>query len=214
MLIPDLAATKEINLVRLYFERTVDNARYGLEQAGSEEEKKEATETLTAAQKALDEFQPSDDDPTITIGSIPPPKLTELRNCGFVSLRDEKDAEADKVSAEFLNRTAEISRQYIRWGVRGHANLSGVKFETEKDRIGSKEYEVASVETVYIYEGMSNGLYFNWIANEVIKFNTLDESKKKQSSQPAGTSPQTSTANSADKNPSSKGLKDATVPGK
>jgi len=205
MLIPDLKATKEINLTRLYFERSVDNAQFALENARTDEEKKEAKKILKTAQKVLKDHIPNGSDPTITIGYIPPPKLTELRNSGFVNLRDEGEFDAKTISAGFLNRTAEVSREYLRWGVRGHTNLADVKFETETERIGSKEFEVASIETVYIYEAMSNGLYFNWIANEVIAYNTLDESKKKQSSQPPGTQPKSSTVKSANSNPKSKG---------
>lgn len=212
MLIPDLKATKDINLTVLYFERSVESAEYALREAKTEEEKKEAREVVEAAKKVLEEFKSNGEDPIVTIGYLPPQKMTELRNEGFINARDAGEINPSTISADFLHRTASMSRQYLRWGVRGHKNLSDVPFETEKEVLGPREFDVASWDTVGIYELMSNGLYFNWLANEVIKFNNLDDSKKKQSSQQSGTSPQNSTVRFAKASPNLGKQEDAENP--
>lgn len=205
----DASATVDVNLLQLYLEKSIESAEYILNTTKDNKEKEGAEETIKEAKKELKKFVPSDEDPVVTIGYLPPPKMTEIRNQRFVNSRDARGHELSKLPADFLNRSAVIARELLRWGVRGHKNISGVSYEGDTERINGIDYPVATWETVYLYERLSDGLYFHWIANTIDAFNTLDESKKKQSLPPAGTRPRSSTAKSANSSPSSRKSTDA-----
>jgi|GEM_PF-3439388 len=200
ILIPDRKATEEINLNRLYLERSIRNAEFFLEEAKKDEEKAEAEKALQETREALEKFEPAKDDPVVVVGCLPTSKLSELKNQGMIDVRDEaKDEDRinpDTVSAGFLNKADEIRRQYLRWGIKGHRNL-GVKYESEVVKCGPLEYTVPTWEMVEVYEGMQDGLFFGWLAEEVREFNTLGTKKKSRSSPTSGDRTPTSSAGDA-----------------
>ncbi len=116
--------------------------------------------------------------------------MTELRTKGYTA-RDNGNNKLEERLTDL-----DIAREFVRWGVKGDTLDHGMEWETETYR--GKEYKVcpASVIDVYEYNEWLQPLYV-----AIMKFNSLDAEKKRQSSRNAGTMPRLSTVKPADSSP-------------
>ena len=211
MIVPDLSKTKEVNLVELRFRSTLAEAEHTIAYLGreplaegeTEKVRKEsiriATDARDAAKAALDAFEPSDDDPVVTIRYIPPRVMTSIRHAYRLAMRDLEDVA--HATREQLDALDEAQREIVRWGVAGHVNL-GFEHEGESVKAGPLTYDATTWETVEVYEGIG---MLRALATDVIGYNTLQDAEKKTLSQQSGTTPSNSTATSADVSPSYEG---------
>jgi len=211
---PDLGATEEINIVEAVMESTRDSAARKLEylaanppKEGKDEKEteeiqqafdeivKEAQDALEAAEKSLADFKPADDQPCVTIGYIHPRKFDSIGNQRLVALRGFNP---DKATAEQLDSITDISRELVRWGVKGHKNF-GFKFMQEKASIGSTEVLVVPEELLNFYQATTvfGVRILMLLALKVREYNELSEKKRLPSSLPVGTDQASSTAESA-----------------
>ncbi len=193
--------TEELDLLELHLMSTKINAEYAIKKLTekdtplTDEEKADvalAHDALEAAGVALGRHVKDGTTPTALIGFIPTRKLSNLRHRYGILQRDKFDVE--KATLEQREEFDEIARLYLRWGIKGHSNL-GVTYETESEQCGPRTVHVASWEMVDVYEGL-NLLYLMY--QKVREYNTLAEIKKKESTLSVGTTPQNSTAKSAD----------------
>ncbi len=176
ILIPDLKATRALDFVWLQLKRTIRNAAFVLDDKDTKpKDKKEAQGILDTAQKSFDEYKTKKGTPQIVIGCISPRKMTSLRHGRYVLSRDK--FEIEKATAEELDAWSESARVWVRWGVKGLADM-GFEYEAEKESCGPVVYDVTSWETVEVLEAL--GL-LDILFTEIMDFNTLDESKKKTS---------------------------------
>jgi hypothetical protein len=207
IIVPDMEATQEVDLVELRFRGTKERAEGMLEKL--EKDVREQTidvgecrkavkltrEALDAANEGLGNYKPEPDNPRVVIGYIPPRKLTSLRHAQYVVNRQQLEAET--ATREQLDGLDDIAREYLRWGIKGHSGL-GCDFEQEKEKAGPREYDVATWEMVDIYEGIE---MLQDLFHEVMAYNSLAEKKRKQSSSKPGIEPTTSTADCAASSP-------------
>lgn len=193
--------TEELDLLELRLKTTALNAEYAIkEMAEDSEDNAEdlqlAHEALEAARVAMGNHVKDATTPVALVGFIPTRKLTYLRH--RYSILHREDFDHATATLEEREEFDEVARLYLRWGIKGHANL-GTPYETEEEMCGPRKVTVASWEMVDVYEGL--GLLYLMYAR-VREYNTLAEVKKKESLLNAGIIPQNSTATSADKSPS------------
>lgn len=208
MIAPDLSRTETVNLVELRFRHTVSEAggtvafleREPLAEGETEKARKEsiriASDARDAAQAALDAFEQSDDDPTVTIRYIPPRMFSSIRHAYTFALRGVQDIK--NATRQDLDAFDEVQREVVRWGVAGHDHL-GCQYESEQVKAGPVKYDTSTWEMVEVYEGIG---MLRALAARVIDYNTLQEAEKKTSSLPSGTGASSSTVTSADVSPS------------
>jgi len=182
VIIPDINAKHDIDLVRLQIEDGVAVARAVLSIAKTPAEEKERKKDLYDAEEMLAQYKPSDDMPVIVIGYIPAPKLAYLRNASAEMSREERETEGKgkgkkpkPLTAKQLDALVDLNREFLQWGVKGHRNFEGYPWRTKTASAGGREYEIASDDCVEIYEQM--GL-LNTVSAAVAKFNFLDAKKK------------------------------------
>lgn len=176
ILIPDSSVTEEIDI---WIEQEIFNL--GIAQQVRNQLHDSNTEDIHAADEEIkrieneieDLEESKDTNPKITIGYMPPAKKTELIHRWHVLTR-KKDL--DQATEEDLIANEEIAREFCKWGVKGHANIPK-DFELQKIRWNGKEYDIASDLMVAIYEANQ---WHHIIKNAVIKYNTLQDSKKKR----------------------------------
>jgi len=202
LITPDLGATQEINLVAAVLEHTKATAAATLEalKAQTDEESKAAVKlaqkALEAAEQSLADFNPSDDQPAVTIGYIHPRKMSSIDNQRYIALRGKWDPKT--ATLEQLDSLTEIAREIVRFGVKGHKNF-GFPFMQEKVTIGSTEILVVADELLDAYQGTTvlGSRILQVLADEVQRYNLLAEKKRQPSSLPVGTDQANSTAESA-----------------
>jgi hypothetical protein len=211
---PDLGATEEVNIVEAVLEATKESAARKLEyltanppKEGKTEEEtkeinqawdeviKEAQEALTAAEQALAEFEPADDQPTVTIGYIHPRKYDSIGNQKLVAFRGWTPNEA---TVEQLDSLTDIARELVRFGVKGHKGF-GFPFMQVKAFVGSTELLATAEEVIDFYQATTvfGMKILQVLAGRVREYNELAEKKRTPSSLPAGIDPVNSTAESA-----------------
>lgn len=110
------------------------------------------------------------------IGIIPFGKRTEIQSAAHFN-KDLKDR--DQVLG-----LMQQSYEYVRWGVKGHTGLSfddgaEVPFLTEKEKLGSIEYDVVSRETMEVYA--ANPKLLAELCGEVTKLIYLQGQEAKNS---------------------------------
>lgn len=193
ILIPDLSHTEWLNLIEVKLRGEIRTAEFilkGIEEGQSDFPKEDCLTILNNAKKSLEEYRPGDDSPTIAIGYIPPRKLSSL-NARFWQSVSKLDKEKNDIA--LAEKNTELVREFVRWGVKDHKGLK-VPYAKDSEQVGPMTYPVTAWEMVDIYEAA--GL-LNQIFHEVVMFNRLGESKKKQSSSLSGTTQTNSTASSA-----------------
>jgi hypothetical protein len=172
MLTINIDATQELDLVLCHVEHELRNLRWRLaEEDLTEKDRQEISELIDSIQSQLASYKPNESIPKLIIGYIPIAKLTELNHALHKILQEpERD--------DFLARVQAVHRDYMRWGVRGHANLD-IEYKTESARLNDRSYDVAEGDALDVYErlGLSDA-----ICTSIIKYNSLDETKKKLSS--------------------------------
>jgi hypothetical protein len=193
----DLKTTRDIYLVELLLNRTVQNADLQLAQSNGQkkltkEERIEIEDIKKEALDALGKFEANNKEPMVTIGYIPPRKMTSLKHRLYIATRD--DIQPRQATQEHLDEGAEIHREHLRWSIRGMNNLK-VEYTSEEDTCGPQTFQVATWETVGILEGL--GL-MPALFEEIMKYNSLDAEKKSLSSSKSGMNPSKQTATSAE----------------
>lgn len=172
MLSLDMNKTKEVDLLLLNMDRTIQSAKFVLEyDKSTDEEKKEAQQMIDDIEKKKAEYKPPDDVPAVIIGYIPAKKLSEIKHQQYDASRSKE------INAVYLDKIADLTREVVRWGIRNHVNMDP-QFTSEKAMCGSREHQVASWEMVDIYEHL--GL-LEVLSRSIMEYNTLSESKKKLS---------------------------------
>jgi hypothetical protein len=131
--------------------------------------------------------EPSDKNPQILIGYIPPSKKAELMHrSGDVwrgnsiktgGTEEEARAQIEAVPGSVWEGNDEVAREWVRWGVRGH-DCMPVPYAGAKESYRGKDRPVASPDMVELYE--ANGWLYV-LARLVREFNTLDAEKKRPS---------------------------------
>jgi hypothetical protein len=199
---PDLGATEEVNVVEAILESTKRSAAAILEAlaANPPEDKEEADGAvkiaqagLDAAEKALEEFKPADDQPTVTVGYIHPRKMSSIDNQRYIALRGQWKPQT--ATLEQLDSLTEIAREIVRFGVKGHKNF-GFDFMQEKANLGSAEVLVVPDVLLDFYQAtkvLGLGI-LHVLADKVQEFNALSEKKSTPSLSHVGTDPVNSTA--------------------
>ena len=184
---------EELDLLELHLMTTKINAEYVLDSKGESKETYEgAHAALEAAEVALGRHVKDETTPVALLGFIPTRKLTYLRHRLSILQRGEFNPKTATLAER--EEFDEIARLYLRWGIKGHSNL-GPDYESEIERCGPRDVQVAAWEMVDIYEGI-NLLYLMY--QQVREYNALSQIKKKESLLSVGIIQPSSTVKSAD----------------
>lgn len=112
-----------------------------------------------------------EDEPRISIGFLPPARVSELHHRAMELFRGK---EAGALTAVDMDASADLAREWIRWGVRGHQGMP-FPFEATPAVWRGKERPLVADSTLEQYE--HNG-WLPTLERLVIQHNTLSEEKK------------------------------------
>lgn len=177
VIIPDLSATTDVDpcFVRLVADLEAFRAHPAID---GDEGAKEAAIAWQAAQ--LSEYESSTEPkPSISIGYIPPSKLTAIDNMKFAAVSHSRKVADDKAvdaTEAALNAVSESLRETVRWGVKGCV-IPGVEFEQVNATWRGQTHKVCAERIVDMFE--ANG-WLHALTNEILRFNRLGDSKKKK----------------------------------
>jgi hypothetical protein len=162
----------------------VDVFKRSLERKELEEEARGPLEKLLSdAEARYAAAKPEENEPTITLGFVPPAKLTSLRDRR--ALLNQKEQ-----TPEVADQRAELDRELVRWGVRGHSNVrvhgKDIQWASEPTKFRGKEYQLAAQEMIDAYEAQ-RWLPMHWptcgsLPRLVADYNEMSEGTKKKSS--------------------------------
>ncbi len=195
ILAPDLSATVEIDPELEVARTELERQEAALEVLRTVEGEPDAAkiaelaEAVKGAREDLAEYEASEDRPAITIGYIPPAKLSHLKSLSarkripnvpdgvlVVDLTDEQRA----ALMDFSEADAEFNRETCRWGVRGwRLKWKGTvtEFVSESIEHRGRQYQVAVHEAVDVIEAAG---WLGAVALAIWRFNTLDEGTRKK----------------------------------
>ena len=185
ILTPDVSATVRVDLRRVKLESDKIILR---EVQGVDSLRDKGLRDIDEAIAGLDGAGP-----TVTIGYLPAAKKTSLSHRLYALQRSQQG----EWSSDALDEGTEISREWLRWGLRGHS--LAVPFATEEVEYRGAKVAVAAASMVDLYE--RNGLLFA-LRRCVEEYNDLSAEKKTQSLLNAGIVRETSVATSAIKSQS------------
>ena len=194
VIIPDLNATEEVDLVVCQLDFGVRVAEGLLKIATDEAERTKCAADLVEAREALAKYVPPDDSPAVSIGYIPMAKQSRLQNATAIQYHDRKLV-GDKPTLEQMNQDTDTTREWVQWGVKGHSGIVGYDYETQDAQAGGKTYQVASDLCIELYGRMK---LMHALEVQVIEFNTLSAKKKTRSQSTSGAAKATSTAPGAE----------------
>lgn len=202
ILIPDINATEQVDLIELFIEYGAKVAREILETSRDEDVRGVYRQQLEDAEMMLAKYTPEPDAVKITVGYVPSRKVTELRNREIV--RTQGRSPDDPLTMELLEGSAEESREWVRWGVKDHTGFP-YPFTKQSERCGGKNHDIVSDDCLELYErvgvyldysGNRGTFIFHAIADAVKRFNHLEP--KKKISSPRTSSDETETLIAAD----------------
>lgn len=188
VIVPDLNATETVDVAQLQVEAGLMVAEHVLAKADTEDAKKEAEAHKAEGEAILTEYLPVLGAPSIDIGYLPTKKKVELSNAEMVLFRD---TEPEKMTEDELNKLEDLHREWVRWGVKNHANMGDMPFETEEVEYRGRKVQVVADHILELYGHMDliHSLYL-----KIRIYNTLGAKKKSRSSPISGVMTSTSTA--------------------
>jgi hypothetical protein len=193
VLVPDLNATEWIDLVEAKIKAEIRSAEYVLNEIKEGNQKKVTEEdchkVIQLANDTLKNYKPGPDAYAVEVGYIPPRKFASLQAHYSKAIKKYNPDNPDDDE-----RLTDYMREFVRWGIKGHKNFK-IEYKKEEEKVGPLSYPVATWYMVDLYESSKMLVP---IFHEVMRYNTLSESKKKQSSSPYGTTPPHSTVKDAE----------------
>lgn len=196
LIIPDMAATEDLDAVRLLLEYQVREAEVLLDIIDEDELLEHARQAAREAQERLDAYTPPESPATITIGYLPARKRRELVTRRTTVLRGKQ--RDDYLSDDEQILLDDLRMEWLRWGVRGHAHLDPVEWRTDQVDYQGRQHQAVHPETLDAYETM--GL-LRPLADAIERFNTLSAQKKTRSSPTSSGDRVTSTAGPVSETP-------------
>jgi hypothetical protein len=197
LIIPDMAATEDIDVARLMLENQVRELEVYAEVAElDEQEQEQAQQAIAEARGRLDAYAPPDNPATVTIGYLPARKRRELVARRGALLRGKKPA--DWLTDDEQIQLDDLRLDWIRWGVRAQANMDPVEWSTETVDYRGRQHQVVGPGTLDAYETME---LLRPLSREIERWNTLSAQKKTRSSHTFSGSRETSTVGPASGTP-------------
>lgn len=197
LIIPDMAATEDVDVARLLLENQVRELEVYAEVAElDEQEQEQAQQALTEARGRLEAYAPPGTPVTVTIGYLPARKRRELVTRRNTILRGKQPS--DWLTDEEQIQLDDLRLEWIRWGVRAQANMEPVEWSTETIDYRGRKHQVVAIKTLDAYETME---LLRPLSREIERFNTLSAQKKTRSSPTSSESKATSTAGPAAETP-------------
>lgn len=173
LIVPDFNRTQNIDpeSARMDFEIALFESRL-TETEGAEAD--ELTEVVGELKALREEYEASDGRKfNVTIGYIPPSRLTEIRHMAL----DYSDLER---TSEKAGLSADMDRETVRWGLKGWdlENADGpVEFTSDNVKVGRRDVAVASDLAVATIEAMD---WLRGLAKAIHEFNSLSKAEKKR----------------------------------
>jgi hypothetical protein len=165
----DMAATTEIYILREHnLAVEIGRAEFAKRQEGADVAALDAK--IAELRKAVDTPK-GDNEPRISIGFLPPAKVSELHHRAMELFRGKDSA---TLTAVDMDASEDLAREWIRWGVRGHQGMP-FPFEATPATWRGKERSLVADSTLEQYE--HNG-WLPTLERMVIQHNTLSEEKK------------------------------------
>jgi len=175
ILIADLNATERLTLVKIHsdYGRVIGER---LLKQDDEDAQKLGKELIEQA----DEWEATDQGevvPAVVIGYVPGPVKSRLYHEAMeISTAKER-------TPAVRDREDDLSREWIKYGVKGHENMADMPFESVEETIRGRTILVASENMIELYEQSD---LLRPLEAAIVRFNTLSEKKSAKSSSTSG----------------------------